>query len=109
MRKSSSLGQDIGDEKRAVLRVEKTTYEQLARSVKTWGVLSWADYCAFVEKCIQEGLARGWPVKVYEGSDVGIRAFMHSTGLDFDTRTLLIYAADLDRVERGQESIVHRR
>ena len=106
---SDRFGLNAVDEVRAVVLVEEAAYKQFARHGQVGQVLSWADYCAFVEKCIQKGVDSGWAVKVYEADNVGISAFLYSTGLDFNTRTLLIYAADLLRVENGQDSVVHRR
>ena len=92
---------NAADEIRAVVRIEESAYEKLLGYAQPGQALAWGDYCAFVEKCLQKGLDRAWPVKVYEATEIGMSAFLHATGRHFDTAAALAYAEYLLRREPG--------
>jgi hypothetical protein len=95
-------GLEAGDEKFAVLAIEEAEYNKLLGRAQPCALhASWRDYCAWVDDCIQEGVNRGWPVKVYEGTAQGVEAFMWASKRELETATLLAYARHLLRREQG--------
>lgn len=95
-------GLEAGNQEVAVLAMEEAEYNKPLRRAQPGALHStWLDYCAWVDDCIQKGLDRGWPVKVYQGTAIGVNAFMWASKRELETATLLAYALHLLRLEQG--------
>ncbi|MGP8491685.1 hypothetical protein ACT2FY_39340 [Paraburkholderia fungorum] len=95
-------GLKAGDQEVAVLAMEEAEYNELLRNAKPCALhSSWLDYCAWIDGCIQKGLDRGRPVKVYQGTAVRVSAFMWVSKRELETATLLAYALHLLCMEPG--------
>ena len=93
---NSRFRTDVVDEKRAVLTMVETEYNQLLGKANPMMLhRDWADFDAWVQACIKKGIDSGWPVKVYEATADEVMAYWYTIGGDLQTSTLLQYAAHL--------------
>lgn len=99
---------DFRDEQIAVLRIDRAEYEELLRDARARLLhRTWAEYCAWTEQLLQQGIDRGWPLHVVDGTAQGVFAFIDfSKGVELNPGALCAYAVKLLRSQEREKQIV---
>jgi hypothetical protein len=106
-KKSVSFRPEFADEEIAVLAMNEAEYNKLLCNANPATLHpTWQAYCAFVEERIQKGIARGWPVQVYEGDAIGVTAFILTHNRDLNIAALCAYALYLHGRQMGNTGYI---